>query len=271
MAVERRGQRRQFLYHSKRVDGRTVKQYVGSLTDPIIMVIARIDRLSHADRAADREAAHEECDSYAALEPIIRVTSTLVARFVWGHLHRCRVVAEQNRTASKENTMTVEEHNMPKATITRDEFDVLVARVSAGGRDALDELRRVLRANPSIYRALGDVSQHVQDSLIEQIAGQPGVATLALRLRIGELRDELRAAGVTPLECMLVEQVLTTWLDFNLQQVRSAQPRSRKGDAKHWEQRLDRAQRRHLAAARALTDVRTATRNRTDCAFSNHK
>jgi hypothetical protein len=148
-----------------------------------------------------------------------------------------------------------------EATVTRDEFEHLAARAAAGSEEALDEFRKVLRANPQVYRILGDLSQHARRCLIDLIAGGSLVARETALQRAEEVRQDLLAEGDSPLERLAVDQVVTTWLDSNLQQIGLSQDHRKETLRLRWEQRLDRAQRRHLAALTALAEVRAYLRD----------
>lgn len=140
--------------------------------------------------------------------------------------------------------------------ITRDDFDHLVERATAGSPEALAELRATLRANRSMYRRLGDLSLHVQASLLELITRDSVVARESIDLNLEELRTSLQLDGNSPLEMLLVEQIVTTWLDWSFQQIAFSQGHATEEIARRREQRLERAQKRHLAAIQALNDIR---------------
>lgn len=121
-----------------------------------------------------------------------------------------------------------------KALATVDE--AAVARVNAllpgandGDRCALAELREVLDSNPELWKALG------------------------------ALRRELTGPAPTPLERLLVDRVALGWL--GLTAVEGAYHRALEGgldrsDDEFHQKRVERAQRRYLAAIKALATVR---------------
>ena len=140
--------------------------------------------------------------------------------------------------------------------VDRDAFDAVVERAAAGCPDAVAELRKLLKRNPAIYDRLGDLASHVQQCLLKLITGDSLLAQESLRLYVRDLRCRLGNPHDDPLQEFLVDQVITTWLDVHLQQIGFSQRRESKADTKHWQWQLDRAQKRHLAALKALAEVR---------------
>jgi len=140
--------------------------------------------------------------------------------------------------------------------VDRDEFDAVVERATAGCPEALRELQHLLKRNPAIYERLGDLSHHVQQCLVDLVAADSMLAQESLRLKILDLRCQLGNGDVDLLQQLLIDQVITTWLDVHFQQIGFSQPRESKPDTRHWQWQLDRAQKRHLAALKALAEVR---------------
>jgi hypothetical protein len=140
--------------------------------------------------------------------------------------------------------------------VDRDEFDAVVERATAGCPKALRELRHLLKRNPAIYERLGDLSQHVQLCLVALVAADSVLAQESLRLNVRDFRCRLGDPHDDPLQQLLINQVITTWLDVNFQQIGFSQPRESRADTKHWQWQLDRAQKRHLAALKTLAEVR---------------
>lgn len=259
MASKKSKPKRQRVYRSVRTGKTVLRRYLGLASDPVVMALTRLDQLTHAEQAAEREMKLEEAAAYANMEPVIRIVACWAKRLAWRFHDRMRKddgVTRLNETGSK--TITIRSSNgTDTMDISHDDFDDLVHRATAGDASALAELRQTLRENPLIYRRLGNLSALVQKSLIDSIAGKSLVAAEALKLKLAEMQDELGRTDRSLLENLLVDQVLNTWLDVAFVQVGLAQSQ-RKADAQHWEKRLTRAQRRHLDAIKALAALQAA-------------
>jgi hypothetical protein len=259
MAVVKRGTAA-YYYVVGRAEGHVVKIYVGALSDQVVSILHRADQLSHAYQQGTREAAQQELDAYARLEPAIRLVAVKTSRLVWRQRDRRRRqhsdCHQQNASRKESNMRQPRDASTTEVQITRDDFEDVVARAAAGSDEAISDLRQVLRANPAIYQVLGDLSGHVQRCLVDLVAGGCVVAKEAIQLQAEELRRELLRDADSPLERLLADQIVTTWLDVNIQQIGLAQPHEKETHRQRWEQRFDRAQRRHLAAVTALAEVR---------------
>ncbi len=151
-----------------------------------------------------------------------------------------------------------------KALATVDE--AAVARVNAllpgandGDRCALAELREVLDSNPELWKALGDLAAVSEQTLVRALSGANTVQRDAVLRRVRALRRELTGPAPTPLERLLVDRVALGWL--GLTAVEGAYHRALKGgldrsDDEFHQKRVERAQRRYLAAIKALATVR---------------
>lgn len=239
------------------VDGRARKTYVGKADDPVAWLVHRSDQLATAHRRAADEATRQDLEAYSKIEGIIQLMASKAARFVWRQRDRVR------RGRGVGQAIAIPENAMPKAAgtnapvdVTKDDFDDLAARAAAGSEVALQELRLTLRDNPAIYRLLGNLAQHAQRALIGLVTGDSVIAREAAQLHANELRQDLLRDGDSPLERLLVDQVVVTWLDVYVQQIGLSQPHAKEGLHQRWVQRLDRAQKRHLAAVTALSEIR---------------
>jgi len=134
--------------------------------------------------------------------------------------------------------------------------DDLVSRAQSGDVDALALIGADLDAHPAtlalIVRFAG-----AEEGLISSIAGGDALRIEALRRRAASIRADLAGAEASPLELLLTERIAVTWLAV-LEAELSALPVSGRSLklAEYYERRLDRAQRRHLAAIKALAVVR---------------
>jgi hypothetical protein len=133
----------------------------------------------------------------------------------------------------------------------------VVARANGGDREAAAELRRFLNSNPELARRLGDLAWHTEACLTELIAGGDALASEAIRRESDRLRAELRADGASPLEKLLVDQVVASHLNVrHLQLLSTRSPGQTRGQTTLLARRLESAQRLHASSIKSLVTVR---------------
>src|SRR3954452_15814049 len=103
---------------------------------------------------------------------------------------------------------------MAEATIL-DDLKALLVRCAAGDRSALPLLRAELDERPGVWRRLGDLAAHVETSWIGLIAGPNLVMAESLERRVEALKRELAGPAPSPLEGLLVDRVVATWLQVH--------------------------------------------------------
>jgi hypothetical protein len=152
-------------------------------------------------------------------------------------------------------------NNKPQAGSDRDEYleklTVLLKRAEQGDKTALPELREALDADSRLWERYGHLGEHASATLIELAAGKNLLMAESLLRKIESMKEELAGESPSPLEKLLVERIVATWLqityfDAHLARIRDC------GDArlKMLEAQRDGAHRRHLAAVRSLATVR---------------
>ena len=135
----------------------------------------------------------------------------------------------------------------------------LTRAAEAGDEDALQEIRKLLGERPELAWCLVDLARVAEQSLVEKglREDQPSVQA-ALRHQLQAMRAELAGENPSPLERLLVERVVATWLEVQIFQALFFQSEDRLSVAQgeYHQRRLDRAHRRHLSAIRTLAQVR---------------
>jgi hypothetical protein len=133
----------------------------------------------------------------------------------------------------------------------------LVERANAGDLDAVAGVRDFLDRNPQIWRSVGDMAAHAEAAWVELIGRGDRLLGEALTREADRLRGELLGDHPTPVERMLVDQVVVSHLELRYLQVRAAEaPGTTSGQIASATRRLDGAQRRYLAALKSLETVR---------------
>jgi hypothetical protein len=247
-----------YVYRTVRHDGRTIRRYVGPLVDPVVRLVSDIEELESANHQAAREASRVEHQEYRAAEEELRRFGKRVELMLRAERGRIRPRQQTSRRTVGDTPVDTNQAKLDDSPTlpSRAEFDALLARAEEGDSDSLRRLRMLLKTHPSIWEAVTDFPKQAEESLIKLIAGDSPFLAESLRCRLDEMRKDLRFIGDGPIERLLVERVVLSWLDLNFTQISVIESRERRTDSRAWGQRVDRAQRRHLAAVKALRIVR---------------
>jgi hypothetical protein len=141
------------------------------------------------------------------------------------------------------------------------ELRALVERANAGDKRAMPALRKLFDATPGLWEANGDLAHHAETAWIRTIAGaRDEVFKEALARKLRALRHDLGGPAPSQLERLLVARIVANWLTLQYAEALYAQ-RMKDGGlsldvSTHQQERIDRCQRRYLAAIRALAHVR---------------
>lgn len=121
------------------------------------------------------------------------------------------------------------------------------------------ELDRILREQPAVWRAAGDIMEHTALGLMSDMGG-----TYALKasLRTGwtQLQQDIARPGDGALEKLLIQQIALAWLKLAFTEYHHRHYLTNGNttitQADFWERRLSAAQRRYLRAVETLARVR---------------
>ena len=150
------------------------------------------------------------------------------------------------------------------------ELRTLSEKVENGGKCARRELRKALRESaPEVISRASDIGRRGQWVLAETIAGGEPLMEEALTTRLDLMRAEVAGENPTPLEGLLTERVVSSWLVVEvLEALMNAQlrrgedaPRASVSYLKFIIGWLESANRRYLSSIRELARVRKLQRN----------
>lgn len=131
-------------------------------------------------------------------------------------------------------------------------------RVNSGERSALTELRTALDKYPWMSSVLGgNLAYQAETSLVNAMFDNQIAAKEALQRELEKKRAELSGENPTPIERLLIERVISCWLQVQHADLVVAQSKSvshAAGDDN--QRRQDRSNRRFLAAVKTLATVR---------------
>jgi len=135
-------------------------------------------------------------------------------------------------------------------------MEKLLDRAQHGDKKAMEELRPVIDAAPQLFQRYGDLAASAELSLINVLSGKDALIREMTRRKLEALRAEL--AAVTPLETLLVARIASCWLALAYSEANYYQNLERLTweQGEYHQKRIDHANKRYLAAIKALAVVR---------------
>ena len=145
----------------------------------------------------------------------------------------------------------------PKQDEILEQLRQLVERAEQGDASAMPELRVALDANPWVWERYGDLGRQSQAAWLRLLAGPNLMLHESTRRKAEQLRAELAGPGDSVLERLLIERIVSCWLQVNYAdssyaQLKGATPAQLTAALR----RQDSAQHRYLQSVRALATVR---------------
>ena len=145
-----------------------------------------------------------------------------------------------------------------KATVEK--LRTLMEKAKGGDEQAAFDLRKVLDESPDLaWRFIKGPAKMAESALIDEFTKDEDLsAKELLKHQLESMRIEVAGENPSPLERLLAERVVATWLQvqlfdayyaFGMQSGTIRQDEFR-------QKRLDRAHKRHLSAIRTLAQVR---------------
>jgi hypothetical protein len=158
------------------------------------------------------------------------------------------------------DTPVVSRAAMEESGRTVEELRGLLGKAEKGDKDAVPEIRQILDEHPDLAWRFVDVAQVAEDTLIEKMTGEEDLAAKEImRCQLEAMREEIAGGNPSPLERLLAERVVATWLQIQLFEGLYASGMSKSmtiAQGSYHQKRLDQTYRRHLSAIRALAQMR---------------
>jgi hypothetical protein len=133
----------------------------------------------------------------------------------------------------------------------------LLKRAAKGDESTLPAVRKLLEEPANIERFGGDLARYAQRSFVNAITDENLTLREAIHAKLAAIRKELLGENPTPIEVLLVERIVACWLQVQEADIRGALAKDasfRQADFNL--RRMDAANRRYLAALKALALVR---------------
>jgi hypothetical protein len=149
------------------------------------------------------------------------------------------------------------------------ELQTLADKAEAGDNEARRKLMVAVReSSPEVIARASDFRRGAQRLLIQTISAGSPLKEEALKVRLSHMRAEVAGANPTPLEVLLTERVVASWLlveileaFVSLQLTRGVGERVPPSYLFQLAKLLESVQRRYLASIQALARVRKLQSN----------
>ena len=140
----------------------------------------------------------------------------------------------------------------------REELTTLLRQAQAGDHRVLPALKTHMDAHPEYWVQQGNLSREIRDLLITQLSVDDMARQEAITRWCAAQEQALAGPTPSPLEAMLVSDILTCWLDLDRWRLTSValDKAPTRGDQQAVQQRVDAAQQRFLKAVKTLAQIR---------------
>lgn len=133
----------------------------------------------------------------------------------------------------------------------------LVRRARAGDESVAEHLQWILDRHPEIWHQLGDLAGHAEQTWLKLYAGKDLAIKASAARKLAALRTDLLGVFPTPLERLLVDRIVVSWLRVAHLTLAAGLPNEMPpGQRDMIERRLERAEKQHVAAIRSLAVLR---------------
>lgn len=157
------------------------------------------------------------------------------------------------RTPSNETDLTPEHRRE-----ILDELRSVMEEANAGDEEALATVEKILKESPDFARFFANLANTLEHKYIEVTASGSPLTQKALPVRLETMRGEIAPPGSLPLERLLAERVVACWLELHYSNLLYMQelPNLTLKQDDYYQKRLDRLNKRYLAAIKTLAQVR---------------
>lgn len=255
---------RRYLYHSKRVNGKPIKEYLaadeGEWSRLLAAQLARWQEQAAAERVrvrAEGAVVRKKADDLlrrlnAANNDLQSAVAVVLAALGFHRHHRGEWRMRRNHSTDAAVRPLIQFQLPPGEAEATKLFD----RVRAGDKAAMNQLPALLRAR-GWTTTIGDLGWVATKSLLDAVcAGDPMWAE-AVKQRVIDLRAELEGKEPTVLDQLLVRRVLNGWLTVHhLEILSSVRPPNDIRSREYLDRAIGRAQKRMTSALAELARVR---------------
>jgi hypothetical protein len=264
MGWERRGRHRYFFWR-KKVRGKESRTFVGR--GPEAELAAALEQMRREQSEQQRrrrraeQARWEAADE--ALARVVAVTKLLVrAALRGGGYHQHQRGEWRKRRNGKEQAVTKQQTPVEQLTAEEQErLHTLLEKAQQGDRSVVDALKVALDQHPAIWHRCGDLAAQALSAWVNLTAGENQLVKESLQRKVEAMHLEIGGAAPSPLEKLLVERIVISWVQVGQADAAVAQARSSNLEVHRvLVQRQGCAQRRLLEGVRQLANLRKLLR-----------
>jgi hypothetical protein len=135
----------------------------------------------------------------------------------------------------------------------------LTKKAEKGNKKVLPEIRKILDESPDLAWRLVNVGKTAERLLIDKLTKEKDLAAKeVMELQLESMREEVAGENASPLERLLAERVVATWLQLQLFEALYAANLGNMtlNQGHYYQKRFDRAHRNHLSSIRTLAQIR---------------
>ena len=156
------------------------------------------------------------------------------------------------------STMTKEELETRRDTLGR--LSELVKKAEKGNKEGVPEIRKILKESPELAWRIMDYGKLAEWHFVERMTKDKDFGSKeVLRRQLAAMREEIAGDSPSPVERLLAERIVLTWLQIQLFEGLYAAGMYKSTSIRqgsYEQKRIDQAYRRHLSAIRTLTQIR---------------
>ena len=154
--------------------------------------------------------------------------------------------------------ITKEERDARRDTVER--LSGLFKQAEKGNEKAVPEIRKILQESPDLAWRFMDFATLAERRFIENMTKDKDLASReTMEFQLAAMREEVAGENPSPLERLLAERIVLTWLQIQLFEGLYASSMFKSmtsAQGSYYQKRLDHAHRRHLSAIRTLAQIR---------------
>jgi hypothetical protein len=134
----------------------------------------------------------------------------------------------------------------------------LTKKAQKGNKKVIPEIREILDRNPDLAWHLTNLGKTAERLLIDKLTKEKDLAGEIMEHQLESMRQEVAGENASPLERLLAERVVVTWLQVQLFEALYFANLGNLtiNQANYHQKRLDRVHRHHLSAIRTLAQIR---------------
>ncbi len=139
-----------------------------------------------------------------------------------------------------------------------DELKGCVEQAQDGDKEALSNVRELLKEAPRLARIFVDVTNIAERSLVQRFSGDDPLVQEAIPPQLKAKREELAGPEPSALEQLLAERIVACWLQLQYAEAIYAQNLENMNmvQSEYHQRRIDRLHKRYLSSIKTLAQIR---------------